>query len=283
MTAKIPPIYIVSGGVGASGEQLVQTVLAQFPGKAVPVFTLGNTRQMEQVENIVQQAHETGGMIVHTLVDSRLRAGLIRLAQEHCVPEIDLVGSLLNQLESVLGIPPAEQAGLYRKLHQDYFERVGAIEYTMAHDDGRNPSEWVQAEIVIAGVSRSGKTPLSLYLSVLGWKVANVPIIMGVEPPSELVELDPSKIIGLTIEPSQLLMHRMQRQSRMGVPGPSAYTDPQAIYHEIEYALRLFKRNGFHIINVTDKPIETSADEIIRLMTRQSKIASRRSIDQPSP
>jgi regulator of PEP synthase PpsR (kinase-PPPase family) len=269
-------VYIVSGGVGASGEQLVHTVLAQFPGKQVTVITFGNVRQPEQIQNIIHQAKETHGIIVHTLVESRLRNLQVEMAQTLQVPAIDLMGELITWLEDALVQKPSEQPGLYRKLRQDYFDRVGAIEFTMAHDDAKNPEDLDKAEIVIAGVSRAGKTPLSLYLSVLGWKVANVPIIQGVEPPAELFLIDPRRVIGLTIEPGQLLAHRQQRQRRIGAPGPTLYTDPQAIYDEIEHALRLFKSYNFSVIDVTDKPIETSADEIIRLITRQTEMTTTR-------
>ncbi len=266
---KPPPIYIVSGSVGASGEQLVHTVLAQFPESRVPVITVGHVRQPDQIEDVVAQASATGGTIIHTLVDKRLRDYLVRLAQEQGVVAIDLVGDLLARLADLLKQEPAGHAGLYRQLHQDYFERVASIDFAMAHDDGRNPGGWPLADVVLAGPSRVGKTPLSMYLSVLGWKVANVPLVMGLAPPAELFQLDSRRVIGLTIEPGQLLSHRQQRQRHLGAPGPTAYTDPVAIYEEMEAARQVFKQGGFSTIDVTDKPIEASADEIITLITRR--------------
>ncbi|MCK4724940.1 MAG: kinase/pyrophosphorylase, partial [Anaerolineales bacterium] len=159
------------------------------------------------------------------------------------------------------------QPGLYRKLREDYYERVAAIEYTMAHDDGQRPDEWDQAEIVLIGVSRVGKTPLSLYLSVLGWKVANWPIVQGIPPHPKLSQLDRRKVVGITMEPGQLLEHRRRRQSQLGAPGFSKYADPAAIHEEISAAREAFRRYGFRVIDVTDKPIETSADEVIRLIS----------------
>jgi len=146
---------------------------------------------------------------------------------------------------------------------------VAAIEFAMAHDDGQNRDGWPQAEIVLTGVSRVGKTPLSMYLSILGWKVANVPLIKGISPPLELFQLDHRRVIGLSIEPGQLVIHRQQRQRRLGAPGPSDYTDPAAINEELEVARQLFQRGRFTVVDVTDKPIETSADEIIERVTRQ--------------
>lgn len=267
-----PPIYVVSGGTGASGEQLVHTVLAQFPESQVPVIMRGHVRHLEQVEAVVDQAAASGGTIVHTMVDARLRDALTRLAQDRNVAAIDLMGDLLSRLADVLGQEPVGHPGLYRQLHQAYFERVAAIDFAMAHDDGKNPEGWPQADIVLVGVSRVGKTPLSMYLSVLGWKVANVPLVMGLPPPPDLFQLDRRRVIGLNIEPGQLLVHRQQRQRRLGAPGPSAYTDPAAIYEEVEAARQVFRQGGFSIIDVTDKPIETSADEIIERVTRRTHV-----------
>jgi regulator of PEP synthase PpsR (kinase-PPPase family) len=266
---KPSPIYIVSGGVGASGEQLVYTVLAQFPGSRVPVITVSYVRQPQQIEDVVARAHATCGTIVHTLVDGRLRGYLVQLAQERGVVAIDLMGALMSRLAELLEQEPAGHPGLYRQLHQDYFERVASIDFAMAHDDGRNPNGWPLADVVLVGPSRVGKTPLSMYLSVLGWKVANVPLVMGLAPPPELFQLDPRRVVGLNIEPGQLLGHRQQRQRHLGAPGPTAYTDPATIYEEIEAARQVFKRGGFSTIDVTDKPIEASADEIIALITRR--------------
>ncbi len=274
---KPPPLYIVSGGVGASGEQLVYTVLAQFPKSRVPVITVGHVRQPEQIEDVVAQAQASGGIIVHTLVDGRLRDHLVRRAHEQSVVAIDLVGDLMSRLVELLKEEPAGHPGLYRQLHQDYFERVASIDFAMAHDDGRNPGGWPLADVVLTGPSRVGKTPLSMYLSVLGWKVANVPLVMGLPPPAELFQLDSRRVIGLSIEPGQLLGHRQQRQRRLGAPGPTAYTDPTAIYEEMEAARQVYKQGGFSTIDVTDKPIEASADEIIAVITRRFGAEAHRS------
>lgn len=270
--ATLPsPIYIVSGGVGASGEQLVQTVLAQFPDSNVPVITVGNVRQITQIKRVVAQAGQSGGIIAHTLVDDRLRRTLIDLARAEDVAAIDLMGPLLSRLESVLKRKALEQPGLYRQFHRAYFERVSAIEFTMTHDDGQHPAGWPQADIVLAGVSRSGKTPLSMYLAVLGWKVANVPLVPEVPPPPELFKLDRRHVIGLTIRPDQLIVFREQRYARLGVAAPLDYIHPRRIGEEVQAALNVFRRGRFAVIDVTDKPIETSADEIIKLIESHAK------------
>jgi [pyruvate, water dikinase]-phosphate phosphotransferase / [pyruvate, water dikinase] kinase len=267
-----PPLYVVSGGVGASGEQLVQTVLAQFPDHHMPVITVGNVRQVTQLKRVIAQVKQTGGTIAHTLVDDRLRATLIDLAHAEDVVAIDLMGQLLSRLESVLQRKALGQPGLYRQFHSAYYERVSAIEFAMAHDDGQHPTGWPQADIILTGVSRSGKTPLSMYLAVLGWKVANIPLVPEVPPPPEMFKLDRQRVIGLTIRPDQLIIFREQRYRQLGVPVPMDYVNPRRLGEEIQAALRVFKRGHFTVIDVTDKPIETSADEIIKLIESQQKL-----------
>jgi regulator of PEP synthase PpsR (kinase-PPPase family) len=181
------------------------------------------------------------------------------------------MGELLANLTRILGQEPLIYPGRYRQLNEAYFKRVEAVEFTFAHDDGNRPQDWPLAQIVLVGVSRIGKTPLSIYLSFQGWKVANVPLVMGLPSPPELFELDRRRVIGLHLEAGQLLFHRRQRQQQLGAPGPSLYTDPLKIHEEVEAARRVFKQGGFSALDVTDKPIETVADEIIQLMTRRFK------------
>lgn len=264
-------LFIVSGGSGASGEQLVHTVLAQFPEERVQVVTLSNVRQASQVEEAVARAHTAGGTLVHTMVNEEMRLYLTSLAAAQGVPEIDLMGPLIGHLQQHTGQAPLGKPGLYRQLNQAYFDRVAAIEYSMAHDDGQRPEGWAQAEIMILGVSRAGKTPLSLYLSVLGWRVANLPLVPGLPLTGEIFNLDPRRVFGLTIDEGDILALRAQRQRRLGVTGTSDYTDPEKVMEELAYAEGIYKRGGFTRIHVSDKPIETTADEIIRLVTSRFK------------
>lgn len=171
----------------------------------------------------------------------------------------------------MLGREPRGQPGLYRQLRQAYFDRMAAIEFAVAHDDGRNAQELLQAEIVLAGVSRVGKTPLSMYLSILGWRVANLPLVQGIDPPAELFKIDPRRAVGLMIEPEHLLNHRQRRQRRMGLADTGRHADPAQLHEEVEAARRLLRRAGFAILDVTDSPIEESAEEVIAIVTRRLK------------
>ncbi len=267
--AEEAAVFIVSGGTGAAGEQLVRTVLAQFADVRVPVKIIARVNHRQQVEQAVEQAAAANGVIVHTMVNPELRQMLTELAERKQVTAIDVAGPLLEHLSQLLQQAPVGQPGLYRQLHETYFKRIEAIEFTRELDDGVNRQRWAEAEIVLVGVSRVGKTPLSLYLSMLGWKVVNVPLVMGLPPPAELFELDRRRVIGLNVDPGQLLIHRQHRQRQLGAGGRSAYTDPVTLYEEVEAAHRLFRRGGFRELDITDKPIETIADEIITIITRQ--------------
>ncbi len=246
----------------------MDTALAQFPGARVPVVVIPNVRRVDQVARALATAKDQGGTIVHTLVDGDLRQQLIKLAGEQKVPAIDLMGPLLIRLAGVLGQAPVARPGLYRQLHRTYYERVAAMEYTMAHDDGLKPEGWPEADLILLGVSRSGKTPLSVYMSVLGWKVANLPIVPDLTVPSELFRLDANRVIGLMISLDRLVEARRQRTSQLGVSAQSGYADPLRIESELRNARKLFHQGGFHVMDVTDMTVEESADEIIRRVER---------------
>ncbi len=265
-------VYVISGGVGSSGEQLARTVLAQFPEAVVDIQIFPKVDTKRQVRQILNKALLNQAVIAHTFVDPKLRRFVKQLAQEMQLAAIDLVGPLMEVLTQRLSQEPLGKPGLYRQLYRSYFERIEAMEYTLNHDDGKNPKGWVQAEVILLGASRVGKTPISLYLSVLGWKVANVPIVAGIQPKESIFELDQRRMVGLTISPGELVAHRLHRQSALGVtPGKTDYTDPLKVYEEIEEIEGFLRRNHIHVIDVTGKPIETSADEVLKIIRRQLK------------
>jgi len=262
-------VFVVSGGLGTSGDQLVRTALAQFANNGTNVSVIPQVRSIEQVQGVIAQASATNGIIVHTLVDEFLRQKLVGLANEHRIVELDLIGPLLGRLSSCLGQEPAGKPGLYRKMREQDLKRIEAIEFAVNHDDGKRANELGEAEIVLTGVSRVGKTPLSMYLSTMGWKVGNVPLVKGIQPPSTLFEIDHRRVIGLMIEPGQLVAYRKRRGQHIGLLGQTAYTMPEELVEELEFAQQVFHRGRFATIDITDKPIEESAEEIIARVERE--------------
>lgn len=259
---KGPPIYIVSGGTGASAELLVRTVLAQFHDVDVPLIIKNHVHALEQVEDVVDEIANSNGIIVHTMVNDACRRRLIDIARDQSIFSVDLVIDLQEHLKSELGQAPLGQPGLYRRLHQSYFDRVEAIEYAVAHDDARRPEDLPDADIVLIGVSRVGKTPLSMYLSILGWKTANIPFIMGIPLPKELDDVEPNRIVALVIEPAQLMTHRRWRKLRTGIPEGS-YVARDPVVEELRAAKHYFYKTGIPVVDITQKPIETAADEVV--------------------
>lgn len=256
------PIIVISGGNGASGAQIVRTLLAQFPTVTAPIHVEAHIHDAQQLQTLVETAAATRALLVHTLVDAELRQQLITLAQAHGLIAVDLFGPLLDQLQRWLQREPLGKPGLYQQLNAAYFQRIEAIEYAVAHDDGRRVEELPQAEIVLLGVSRVGKTPLSMYLSVLGWKVANLPIIPTIAPTPLLFTVDPRRVVGLTIAPQQLLAHRRWRVARLGLYN-STYDERRAVQEELTAARHFFATHGYTVIDITDKPIETSGEEVV--------------------
>jgi regulator of PEP synthase PpsR (kinase-PPPase family) len=264
---KIPPIYIVSGGKGLAGNAVVQSVLIQFPNNKVPVIIVPDVLTKANMEDLISKVLVTNGIIVHTMVDPEARKMLIEMCVQAGVKHIDLVGDLSGYLSELLNIQPISKPGLYRLSHIDYFKRVEAIDFTLKVDDGQSSERINQADIVLTGVSRTGKTPLSVYLAMFGWKVANVPIVPGIDLPEELFKTDPGRVFGLNISPIYLIAQRANRVRNLGMDQESDYINKRKVADELDYARRIFERGGFTEIQVTNKPIESSANEILTILT----------------
>lgn len=276
------PIYVVSGGKGLAGNNMVQSLLIQYPNNNVPVIIVPNMTEEHQLIVLVKKVKEDGGLIAHTMVNRKLRHFLNELCKENDVKCIDYMGELAEYLDEKLNIPSLQYPGLYREINQEYFDRIEAIEFTLNHDDGLSPTKLHKAEIVLTGVSRSGKTPLSVYLAMYGWKVANIPLVYGIDPPKELFEIDPKRVFGLSISSSQLISHRMKRLISLNNTSNTNYVDERMVMQEIRNANFIFEKGGFTVLNVNNKPVETTANEILNLMAERFEYRGRR-LESPYP
>ncbi|MBL7968171.1 MAG: kinase/pyrophosphorylase [Prolixibacteraceae bacterium] len=270
------PIYIVSGGKGLAGNNMVQSLLIQYPNNNVPVIIVPQVHEKKQLDDLLEKAKNDGGLITHTLVDRELRDYLKKICQENNVRNIDYMGELADYLDEKLHIPSLQSPGLYREINQQYYDRIEAIEFTLNHDDGLRPNKLHKAEIILTGVSRSGKTPLSVYLAMYGWKVANIPLVNGINPPKELFEVDPQRVFGLSISPGQLISHRMKRLKSIDNTSNTNYVDEHLVMQELRNANFIFERGGFTVINVSNKPVETSANEILNIMANRFEYRGRK-------
>lgn len=270
-----PPVYVVSGGVGYCGEQLVRTVLAQFPEADVPIVTAPFVRRRDQLDEIIRQAAAAGGTVVHTLVSGSMRQALVERTEALGVSQIDLMGPLLTRLHETIQQEPLGLPSLYRQRHDSQLERIAAINYTLLHDDGLHPEGWSQADVLLLGVSRVGKTPTSIYLAVMGWKVANLPLVKDMRPPPELYQIDRRRVVGLTIGLEELMAHRQWRQRQFGHQiGGEEYTGARDISDELEFTDRLFRRGGFRVVDVTQKPVEAIAGEVVASISKIEQAAA---------
>lgn len=270
------PIYIVSGGKGLAGNNMVQSLLIQYPNNNVPVIIVPQVHEKQQLIDLAEKAKLDGGLITHTLVDRELRDFLKQLCLENGIRNIDYMGELADYLDEKLHIPSLQSPGLYREINQQYYDRIEAIEFTLNHDDGLRPNKLHKAEIILTGVSRSGKTPLSVYLAMYGWKVANIPLVNGINPPRELFEVDPNRVFGLSISSGQLISHRMKRLKSLENTSNTNYVDERLVMQELRNASFIFEKGGFTVINVSNKPVETSANEILNIMANRFEYRGRK-------
>jgi hypothetical protein len=274
-TSGFQVIYIASCGEGINAFHLVESTLIQFPHNKITIVKVPHIRSEVQVDELIDKVKDMESIIVHTIVKSDLRQYLTRKGMKHKIVTIDLMGPVLSKIQSFLNQAPLEKPGLYRESHQVDLKQVSAIDFALAHDDGLSPESLDQAEIILLGLSRAGKTPLSMYMAVLGWKVANVPFVPGVPLPAILDEVDRRRIFALNINAKQLLSHRKMRQESLGVSEmKSAYASRKKIEEEIFTAHRYYIAKGYSILDISDKPVETSAEEIIEMITRRFKAAA---------
>jgi regulator of PEP synthase PpsR (kinase-PPPase family) len=218
-----------------------------------------------QVEAAVREASANQAIIVHTLVKSELRQVMFEEGKRYYVHTVDLMGPMLGRLSDLLQSAPLAQPGLFSYGTEEYRMRIEAMDFAFRHDDGRHTDELDQAEIVLVGVSRTGKTPLSVYLAYRGWFVGNVPVVPEVPLTEILFRLPSERVIALTIEPRRLVQVRRSRADRMA-GAMSKYVDLGYVQQEVSYALRLFRQHGWRQVDMTSKPIEEATVEIVGLM-----------------
>lgn len=266
-------IYVVSDATGSTGETVVRAALTQFQSSDVIVYRIPGVRTSQRVREVVEEASRTGGIIVYTMVSSECRQAMLAEGRQQNVDTIDLLGPLLTRLTDLLDISPLAQPGLFRQLDEAYFKRIAAVEFAVRHDDGKNSDELNQADIVLVGVSRTGKTPLSVYLAYRGWMVANVPIVPAINPPEALFRIDQHKIIGLTIRAERLQEIRSARIVTLGTQAAMYYASMDHIVNELKYCQQLCA-DRWPVIDVTHKSIEETATEVLTLLGRGGGLVS---------
>lgn len=259
-----PTIFVVSDSTGETAERVVRAALLQFPEQRVRIRLFTRVRDPDAVKEVLEKATEAGAMIVFTLVSPDLREYFHELAAQARVEAVDVIGQLIHKVGTYLDMTPLNRPTATMPLSEEYFRRVEAIEFAVKSDDGKEPRNLRKADLVLAGVSRTSKTPLSTYLAGRGLKVANVPLVLGVPPPPELGEVAPEKVVALTIQISKLLEIRKARLVQLGMPPDANYGLREHVQAELEYADEIFSNNpGWMVIDVSNRAIEETATIIL--------------------
>ncbi|KAL8512054.1 hypothetical protein ACS0TY_018493 [Phlomoides rotata] len=276
--AGVKSIYMVSDGTGWTAEHSVNAALGQFEhclvDRGCPINThlFSGIDDVDRLMEVIAQAAKEGAMVVYTLADPSIAESARQACQLWGVTSLDVLSPITEAIASHLGVSPSGLSrwapGRESSLGEDYFRRIEAIEFTIKQDDGALPENLHKADIVLAGVSRTGKTPLSIYLAQKGYKVANVPIVMNIDLPRALFEVDPEKVFALTINPVILQTIRRARAKSLGFDEDirSNYSGMDYVKKELEFATKIFQQNPvWPVIEVTAKAIEETAAIVLRL------------------
>ena len=268
MTEKLK-IIIISDGTGETATGVCRAVMTQFKDREVYFTRYKNVRTKEQIDAIFEEAAIHHDLIVYTIVSVELRQYIQDLTRTKHVRTLDVLGPALTSFSNYFEQEPSAEPGLLHAVNDDYFKRVEAMEFTLNHDDGRNTESLYLADIVLVGISRTSKTPLSVFLSLHGYKVVNIPLIPETPLPPDLFKIDQRKIFALTIDPMALQHIRKNRLTRLGAKEITGdYADINQVTNEVEWANQLFKENKrWPVFNVTEKALEETAAEIIKLLS----------------
>lgn len=259
-----PVIYVVSDSVGETAELMTKAAISQFNGSEIIIKRFPYVEETIHIDEVINLAKlENKVMLAYTLVKPDIREYLQIRAQKENINICDLIGPLMEKIEQVSGRTPLNEPGLVRKLDADYFKKVEAIEFAVKYDDGRDPQGILKADLVLVGVSRTSKTPLSQYLAHQSYKVANVPLVPEVDPPEELFMIPEEKIIGLQISCEKLTQIRRERLKSLGLNDQAIYANTDRIKEELNYFERIVKQLDCQVIDVTNKAVEETANLII--------------------
>lgn len=261
-------IIIISDGTGETASAISKAAMAQFKDRNVYFTRYKNVRSREQIDAIFTEAAIHHDLILHTIVTAELREYINEVSRQKHVRSLDLIGPALTAFSNYFDQEPASEPGLLHQVNDDYFKRVAAMEFTLNHDDGRNLESLHLADIILVGISRTSKTPLSVFLSRHGVRVVNIPIILSTPLPEQLFMIDQRKVIALTIDPDALTEIRKKRLDRLGAKEHTGdYANEGKVVDEIEWANSLFKENKrWPVFNVTGKALEETAADIMKLV-----------------
>ena len=283
----LPTIYILSDSIGNTALTLARAVAGQFGETEPRTEVLSHVIDFSQVtlflNEKISQARAQGAiarlLVFYTFVDPEIRAHVKAFCSAHQLYGVDLMGRPLEMMEMATGVCPSTDPGIFRQVDEHYFRRMESVNFAVNHDDGRNPQDLPKADIILLGVSRSSKTPISMYLGMDGYKVANVPLALDITPPKELFNCDPTRIFGLVTTPELLISVRKRRLRVAGaaaLQAASKYADPEYVYQDLQQARALMRKLGCIVVHTDNRAIEEISQEILRYYERQHPLHQQR-------
>lgn len=263
-------VFILSDATGDTASRVVRAALKQFVGGSVLVKRFPNVLRPAEVRSILKEAARQTTLVAHTFAATPLREVVEQECRAMGIPSLDLLGPLLHTLEEFFHTKAAEKPGLLHQIDADYFRRIDAVEFAVMHDDGKNLVGLRHADFVLVGLSRTGKTPLSVYLALEGWRVGNVPVVHEQPIAQEVLDLPKDRICGLVLDPRRLADVRRARIEYLAPGRVMDYDDEVAVREEVAWSRRLFAKHGIRFIDVTAKAIEESAHQVLAIVAPRS-------------
>lgn len=264
-------LFIVSDSTGDTAERTALAVLSQFKNvHQIEITKFRHVKAESQIREVVQKAGFHQAFILYTIVSEPLRKFLDQEAARVAVPAVDLIGPLLRQLELYLHKLSSAEPGLLHRVDQQYLQRMDAIQFAVKHDDGQSLHTLPYADIILAGPSRSSKTPLSMYLAQYGWKVANIPLVLNIPPPEQIFRVNQEKVVALMTDFDILIKVRQARVKKFNQFSSMNYADPSYILNELNYCNELYKQNSkWKRVFVAGRAVEEVASDILSLLGLQ--------------
>ncbi len=256
-------LYLLSDGTGETIENIIDAAIAQFRKDNVRFERIGQILTKEQVSAQLDRVEKEHALLFFTFVNRELASFTDRECSKRDIDCLDLIGPVLHKLTNFIGHSPEGTPGLLHQVGEAYFRRMEAMEFTLKNDDGQSVRNLREADIVLVGVSRTSKTPLSIYLSCRGYKVANIPLVMGIPIPPALSEVDPKRVAGLFLDIEQLVGRREVRIKTLGVAPSTDYINYDEVKKEIRWARGLCRDHGWAVIHVGGKSVEETAHQVL--------------------
>ena len=266
-------LHLLSDSTGETLEMIAKAALAQFDHAEVIRHFWPMVRSRQHLDRIVAELAANPGLVLYTLVNDDIRLRLEERCRVFGLPHVPVLDAVTAALEDRLGEQAKGRPGRQHAMDEAYFDRVDAIHFTIAHDDGVGSDDWEEADVVLAGVSRTSKTPTSIYLANRGYKVANIPLVLESPPPDNLFSLRKPLVVGLTTAPKRLIEIRRNRLLSLNQTTETAYVDEEGVARELAFARRIFADNGWPVIDVTRRSIEETAAGVMRLLAERESAA----------